>query len=280
MSDFRFACPHCGQRIACDASLRGTQTTCPNCQNTITVPAPAAKAGTGPSIRSGMVKISGLAVASLICSCFLSLGCIPGIICGHLSRARIRRNPSFVLGNKLALAGLIIGYASLAGTVIYFTPKLYRLTQVTTIVRRESEEREVMKLRGVDEVMIGDWESENQHQLQPGNSGKGDFFGRHWRGAMAGGRFSYVMKVLPDQPMTLNCRYWGSDTGGRVFEIRIEDKVIAVQTLDQNVPERFFDVEYKIPRSLTRGKSQVVVEFRGTPGLSAGGVFGCQMLKR
>lgn len=281
MSDFRFACPKCGQRIACDSSLRGTKTTCPNCQGELTVPAPAPRAAAGDysSASRRDTKISGLAIASLVCSCFLSIGCLPGIICGHLARVRIRRNPA-LLGNGLATAGLIVSYAALTGTMIFLGYKFYKSTFTTIVIRREFEVAAVMAARGVDDVKIGDPESESDHKMQPGNSGSGVFFGRHWRGAAGGGRFSYVMKVLPYEPMILNCRYWGSDSGGRIFDILVNQRVIATQELNLTVPERFFDVEYKIPRSLTHGKHEVTVEFHGRPGLSAGGVFGCQMLKR
>lgn len=67
-------------------------------------------------------KNSGLAVASLVCG-ILSLIClgllsgIPAVICGHLARGKIKRDPS-VGGEGLALAGLIMGYFSIFATVI------------------------------------------------------------------------------------------------------------------------------------------------------------------
>ena len=88
------------------------------------------------------------------------------------------------------------------------------------------------------------------------------------------------MKVLPDQAMSLNCRYWGGEQAGRTFDISIDDKVIATQNLEFNVPGHFFDTEYRIPRSLTRGKTQVTIKFQAHPGVAAGGLFGCQTLKR
>jgi hypothetical protein len=58
-------------------------------------------------------QTSGLATASLVFS-ILSiilwpLGFIPGIVCGHLARNRINKNPS-IKGYGLAVSGLIIGY--------------------------------------------------------------------------------------------------------------------------------------------------------------------------
>lgn len=40
MSDFRFACPNCGQHVVCDTSNAGMQIACPVCQTLLTVPQP------------------------------------------------------------------------------------------------------------------------------------------------------------------------------------------------------------------------------------------------
>ena len=65
--------------------------------------------------RSGK-ETSGLAIASLALSCLSivlgPLGCLPGIVCGHLARRDIRRNPD-QSGKGIALAGLIVGYVFL-----------------------------------------------------------------------------------------------------------------------------------------------------------------------
>lgn len=44
MADIKFSCPHCEQRITCDALWGGQELQCPNCQNTLTVPLAAAPA--------------------------------------------------------------------------------------------------------------------------------------------------------------------------------------------------------------------------------------------
>src|SRR5580704_12739629 len=153
MSDFKFSCPTCGQHISCDTSNAGMSVACPACDTALIVPQPpsaapaappahpalsiagsqarhkAAEAGHTAEVMSrthaqptapgpgrpggpGGQKTSGLAIASLV-GC---LGFIPGIICGHLARRNIRRDPS-LKGGGLAMAGLIISYLSLAITV-------------------------------------------------------------------------------------------------------------------------------------------------------------------
>ena len=153
MSDFKFSCPACGQHISCDTSNAGMTVACPACQTALTVPQPPAAAApaapaTPPGLSiassqarhtaseashsaavmsrsyaqpqasapSGGQKTSGLAIASLICSLTFCLGFIPGIICGHLARRNMRRDPS-LKGAGLATAGLIISYFTLASTI-------------------------------------------------------------------------------------------------------------------------------------------------------------------
>lgn len=63
-------------------------------------------------------ETSGLAIASLILSIASIIigpfGFIPGIVCGHLAKKKIRLNKSELKGEGLALSGLIIGYIFLA----------------------------------------------------------------------------------------------------------------------------------------------------------------------
>jgi hypothetical protein len=141
MSEFKFSCPACGQNILGDTVLVGKQIACPHCNVSIIVPgvtaAPAgvsASATVPPSLTGGIVttaqKTSGLAIASLICSATSLVTCVgwvPGIICGHLAKSRIRRNPS-LKGSGLATAGLLIGYLILALEVGTVTVHIWRFS--------------------------------------------------------------------------------------------------------------------------------------------------------
>lgn len=149
MTEFKFSCPTCGQHIQGDLRYAGTEIRCPTCKSGFTVPnpktttslrvehdrwvPPPAHAHSAPTAGARRVsvppppppppppaalppappKTSGLAIASLalsVTSLLIGpLGFIPGIICGHIAKAKIAKNPN--LGGKgLALAGMIIGY--------------------------------------------------------------------------------------------------------------------------------------------------------------------------
>jgi DUF1680 family protein len=126
----------------------------------------------------------------------------------------------------------------------------------------------------LDEVRPGEQQSEVDHNQKGEKSGSGDWQNRKYRHAENGGWFSYDMKVLSDTPNDLIVTYWGGETGNRTFNILVNDKVIATQTLKQDKPGSFFDKIYAIPSELTRDKQTVNVRFQARPVNFAGGVFG------
>jgi len=287
MSDFRFACPNCGQRIVADSGYRGTEITCPNCQKSLTIPvirpqAAASQSFSRTSAESGNISL--LAVASLLCSWVLGVGAVAGIICGHLARIKIRRHPS-LRGKKFANIGLITSYSSLCIAILFVSYGVFALAprHGHQLTQKESEANTPAALapRVVDTVEIGNRESELAHGLKGHASVSGLYADRRWRHADNGGSFSYDLKVDPKQTMSLYCTYWGNDSDpGRLFDILVNGEVIATQKLDFNDPGHFFNVEYSIPRKLTRGTNQVTVVFQARPFKFAGGLFGLQMLKR
>jgi hypothetical protein len=289
MSDFRFGCPHCGQRIEGDSAYRGTQINCPACQKVITVPAPVAKTPIADLLKSAAAntpkepKLSSLALISFACAFGLAAGSIPGIVCGHLARKRLRRDPS-LRGNGLALAGLSVSYFFFFASVVFFTVGFFGLQPRTghqlTAAEQAANTPQVLAARRVDEVQVGDSVSEFAHDIKSRFSGSGSFSDRRVRDAINGGSISYRMKVDPARPVSLYCTYWGNDSAGRRFDILINETVIATQTLEFNDPGHFFDVEYKIPEQLTHGQTNVTVAFQAYPRKTVGGLYGCQTLTR
>lgn len=217
---------------------------------------------------------SGLAITALIGSVLA----VPGIVCGHLALAPHREATR--KQRQLAITGLVIGYCVLIAGVIVFAGHMLR--RPTLVMRDTVGGQPLNPSRIVDEVKILNPASETEHQFKNQGVGGGVWENRPFRLLRnpSGGSFSYVMKVLPGEAMTLNCTYWGSDTDHREFDILVDGSRIAHQKLDYNSPGHFFDMEYGIPKSLTRGKSQVTVEFRSPKGMYAGEIFGCQILKK
>jgi len=146
--------------------------------------------------------------------------------------------------------------------------------------RVEQKRLRELEARSVDVTRIGETRAEKNRSLKGERTSAGEFNGRKWRHATNGGWFSFDVKVLPKESVDLLCTYWGSDSGGRVFDILVSGKKIATQALDNNKPGRFFDVTYPIPEELTRDKDKVTVRFEAHPDKLAGGLFGCRTIRR
>jgi DUF1680 family protein len=141
----------------------------------------------------------------------------------------------------------------------------------------EQARRKDLEGRTVDVVIPGEDQNERDHQLEGEKTATGGFEDRRWRHA-DGGWFRYVVKVRPDQSQQLSVTYWGSDAGSRVFEILVDGKRIATETLRNNRPNQFYDQVYMLPDELIKGKSKITVTFQAQPQQIAGGVFGLRVL--
>ena len=158
-----------------------------------------------------------------------------------------------------------------------FTPEQWKTQQAAY----EAEQQIIRELQAnsVDILLIGQMQPERDHNLTSENSTVGQFNGRTWRHAWEGW-FEFDMKVLSDEPMDLQCTYWGSDRSRRTFDILVDGVKVATQTLNANKPNEFYDETYSIPEKLTRNKTNVRVRLQAHPNNYAGGLYGVRMLKQ
>ena len=135
-----------------------------------------------------------------------------------------------------------------------------------------------LEARTVDHVRIGEADSETAHNLVADSShtGRGGEPFTHWRDAT--GSFSYTVKTLPDQPLSLQAAYWGSDAG-RTFDILVDGQTVGTQTLNGEKPNAYLYVTYPIPAALTQGKTSVTVKFVPKADSTAGGLFDLRVLR-
>jgi hypothetical protein len=145
------------------------------------------------------------------------------------------------------------------------------------IAAAESRRAEIERLT-VDAVNISSEQSERDHNLQQENSRTGTFEGKTVREAR-GGWFSYDLKVPPDRPLLLVCTYIGSEGRARAFDVLVDGEKIATQRLEIH-PTELFDVEYKLPEALTRGKQKITVKFQALPDSTAGQVLDIRVARQ
>jgi hypothetical protein len=94
--------------------------------------------------------------------------------------------------------------------------------------------------------------------------------------------FSLDLPVESGRPMVLAVTYNSDEPMTRSFEIQIDGKKLADQTIDRRSPEqleRFFDIDYPIPADLLKGKQKVTVRFQAKDGSEIAAVFGLRMLR-
>lgn len=146
-------------------------------------------------------------------------------------------------------------------------------------IRAERERQRRIEAGTLDSVTPGFQQPEVEHGLRFERSEIEDFADRKCRQASDGGWFSYDLKCDPLEPQSLVVTYWGGVWHKRVFEVFVDDTLVATEELLTNWPGEFFEQVYALPSKLTRGKSRTTVRFQSRPGDIAGGVFGVRLMR-
>ena len=146
---------------------------------------------------------------------------------------------------------------------IYFT-----LADIRTKLPENEEDKYIV----IDSLPVGNDQYEFSHNLKSENSSSGNFKGLIYRDASSEGWFSYDMAVDNTVTNYLKVKYYSGDVG-RKFKIRIDGVLLADVTLEDPVPNNFYDVYYEIPENMVDGKSHVTIEFRAEKNSFAGGIF-------
>jgi hypothetical protein len=148
--------------------------------------------------------------------------------------------------------------------------------QEVAYVAEQQRQRDIAA-RSVDIMHLGEMQPERDHKLSSEISYPVSYRGRNGRDARSGGFFEFDLKVKPG--VILQATYWGGERK-REFEILIDGQPLARQTLAEERPGEFFDVEYAVPDALVAGKSTVRVRFQPAPRNTAGPVFGVRLLSK
>jgi hypothetical protein len=142
-------------------------------------------------------------------------------------------------------------------------------------------EKIAFEKRTIDFVATGEQQPETDHDMQNENSGSGNTHNEFYRDASRGGYFSYEMETNSQTDLSLNVRYWGAEWGGRKFDIYIDDeKLLTEDNTGRWNQSKFFNVEYDIPNSMVKGKSEIRVKFQALQGNTAGAVYFIRLVKK
>jgi len=146
----------------------------------------------------------------------------------------------------------------------------------------EKEKKMLLALeaRTIDFVHPGEQQPELDHKLKSENSreinGAND---SKARSANRDGWFSYDMKIINSEPISLFITCWGSDRNNEV-KIYIDDRLIAEEKLENRDPNKFFNVEYKLPEDLLAGKDKITVKFAPGQGRRSTSIYGVRIAKQ
>jgi hypothetical protein len=160
----------------------------------------------------------------------------------------------------------------------YFTNADWAARQ--TEYEAEKKKQKETEEKTIDNFRIGEMQPERDHNLKASErSYVSDAIGRMGREARRDNYFSFEMKTQQISNCNLLLTYIGDDKD-RKFDILVEGVKIATEEWKGGKTGKFYDVEYKIPEELLRGKEKVTVRIEANYGKTAGRVFGARIVRR
>ncbi len=146
---------------------------------------------------------------------------------------------------------------------IYFV-----LADSSTEKRQDDKDRYTV----IDSLPVGNDQYEFSHNMKCENSSSGNHRGLIYRHASPDGFFSYEMAVEKGSENFLKLKYFSGDVG-RTFAILANGELLQNVTIEDVNPNGFYDVYYKIPDEIIKGKEKVTFTFEGNGESFVGGVF-------
>jgi hypothetical protein len=139
--------------------------------------------------------------------------------------------------------------------------------------------RRAVEALTIDSVTAGALQQEEAHGLEQERAAAWSLEGRSCRSTRYGGSWSYALRLPASGPAAVRVTYWGGETRRHRFEVTAEGETLAIQSLFDDRPGEFYEVEYLLPERLTRGRERVRVGLRTGPGQSTGAVFEVRTLR-
>lgn len=136
----------------------------------------------------------------------------------------------------------------------------------------EKKQNDKNKYTVIDSLPVGNDQYEFAHNMKCKNSSSGNHRGLIYRHAAPDGFFSYEMAVEKESENFLKLTCFSGDAG-RSFEIFADGELFQTVTLEDENPNGFYNVYYKIPEDIIKSKEKVTFTFKGNGESFVGGVF-------
>ena len=158
-----------------------------------------------------------------------------------------------------------------------FTPENWAVQQKKYEAAKQKQKE--LDARTVDNLRIGEMQPERDHELVAEKSVTGDEHNKKWRLASDSGFITFNMKVDSSLFNTLVCTYWGMDNRGRVFDIFVNDTMVATEDLNNYKESKFYDIAYAIPKAIPKDKRMVKIKIVPKSKNAAGPLYGAKIIK-
>jgi len=146
--------------------------------------------------------------------------------------------------------------------------------------KRKLEEKEKEKIEAltIDRVAPGEQQPESDHFFESKDSNSGVFQNKHWRDAT--GWFSYKLKDKEQKAKKLLITYYGKDKD-RDFSIKINNQLLAKETMHGDQEEGFFTKEYILPKQMDYDtEGQIILRFEAKENSRTAGIYDIRLLKK
>ena len=158
-----------------------------------------------------------------------------------------------------------------------FTPEKWAVQQ--KIYDEQKRKQKELEDKTLDVFRFGEMQPERDHNFTAAKESMGEEHGSKWRMAGEEGFIQFEVKVDPNAQNTIIASYWGMDNRGRNFDILVDNVNIATEDLNRYKESRFYEISYKIPFELSKGKTKVTVKLSPKAKNSAGPVYSIRVIK-
>jgi DUF1680 family protein len=146
--------------------------------------------------------------------------------------------------------------------------------------RAEEARLKDLEDRTVDNFLIGQMQPERDHNLTQDKTDVRSQNNRGTRQPLVDGWMEFDMKIDGSAAVDLVMTYWGNDRNRPDFVIKVDGQEIANDTLQGRPQNRYYDVTYPIPASLSMGKQKIRVRIEPKPTRVGPTVAGARTLKQ
>ena len=139
----------------------------------------------------------------------------------------------------------------------FFSPQQWAVQQ--EVYQQERLRQQDIEARTISLFRPGEMQPERDHNLQGDEMYTGESNLRKWRAARPGGYLSFEMEVHPDAGNVLTMTYWGKDNRNSMFNIMVDNQVVATEDINKYKENRFYEIDYAIPVELTKGRNRITL---------------------